>query len=86
MKAGGAYLPVDLNSPQDRIGYLLESTAVTLMITSSTSNCPWLSREQVVYLDQEKAIINHTLPTKLEGVTPDSLSVCDIYFWVHWSA
>ncbi|WP_010250889.1 hybrid non-ribosomal peptide synthetase/type I polyketide synthase [Acetivibrio cellulolyticus] len=34
-KAGGAYLPIDPNYPEDRINYILEDSGVSVLLTSS---------------------------------------------------
>ncbi|GAB4200472.1 MAG: hypothetical protein Tsb002_36620 [Wenzhouxiangellaceae bacterium] len=33
LKAGGGYLPLDINNPRERLGYILENGAVTAMLT-----------------------------------------------------
>ncbi|MEV8320772.1 amino acid adenylation domain-containing protein [Streptomyces sp. NPDC059900] len=37
LKAGGAYLPIDPDSPADRIAYMLEDAAPVLLVTTSTT-------------------------------------------------
>ncbi|MFD9004254.1 amino acid adenylation domain-containing protein [Streptomyces sp. NPDC059582] len=37
LKAGGAYLPIDPDSPADRIAYMLQDAAPVLLVTTSTT-------------------------------------------------
>ncbi|KOG32631.1 non-ribosomal peptide synthetase [Streptomyces resistomycificus] len=38
LKAGGAYLPIDPDSPSDRIAYMLQDAAPVLLVTTSTTS------------------------------------------------
>ncbi|TCI85724.1 non-ribosomal peptide synthetase [Tenacibaculum sp. M341] len=38
LKAGGAYLPIDVNYPEDRIQYILENSGVKVLITTNNYN------------------------------------------------
>jgi tyrocidine synthetase III len=52
LKAGGAYLPIDLEYPSDRIHLLLEDSQINLLLTTShiTKNIEYAG--QTLYIDQ----------------------------------
>jgi len=55
LKAGGAYVPLDPTYPQQRLDYMLEDSAVRLVLTTSdlAHSLPVLRREGVLALDPE---------------------------------
>lgn len=48
LKAGGAYLPLDLDYPADRISYMLDDARPICTITTAQSTMPWGSTPAVV--------------------------------------
>ncbi|MEJ7558099.1 MAG: amino acid adenylation domain-containing protein [Pedobacter sp.] len=76
LKAGGTYVPIDPEYPQERIKYILEDTAATLAVGSaaSSSKIKFNSEIQVVELDgvDHKAINNQSNSHPQLVVKPDS--------------
>ncbi len=58
LKAGGAYVPIDPDYPKDRIGYMLDDTGATLVVSSS--GCIALLPEDVrcIALDSHRSLID----------------------------
>ncbi|HEX2187835.1 MAG TPA: condensation domain-containing protein, partial [Longimicrobiaceae bacterium] len=76
LKAGGAYVPLDPAYPRERLGYMLEDAAVTLVITDSTlaDRLPQ-GVAGVLLLDRERAALAAEPGTAFEsGVLPENLS------------
>ncbi|MCQ4163603.1 hybrid non-ribosomal peptide synthetase/type I polyketide synthase [Tahibacter harae] len=79
LKAGGAYLPVDPDYPADRVRYMLQDSAVGIVLTQS-----WLrdtaaaSGARVICLDQADAQIDaapaHNPDSAALGLTPQHLA------------
>jgi amino acid adenylation domain-containing protein len=59
LKAGGAYVPVDPDYPQERINYMLEDTAASIIISSKASRTKLQSSNsfEVIELDTDWSII-----------------------------
>ncbi|MGC2062909.1 MAG: amino acid adenylation domain-containing protein, partial [Thermodesulfovibrionales bacterium] len=53
MKAGGAFLPIDLNHPKDRIEYMLEDSNVAILITQTKLKDKIQFGGEVIYLDKQ---------------------------------
>ena len=49
LKTGAAYVPIDPNYPSDRIAYMLEDSAATLLLTISSTN---VTGTQTLFLDK----------------------------------
>jgi non-ribosomal peptide synthetase component F len=58
MTAGAAYLPIDPNSPQERLWYLLENGEVKVVLTQSwlNQNLEWPESVQRICLDTEELL------------------------------
>ena len=50
LKAGAAYVPIDLNYPPDRIRYIMEDCGARLLLTEGQSELPFAFEGQVVNL------------------------------------
>ncbi|WP_328973721.1 non-ribosomal peptide synthetase [Streptomyces sp. NBC_00239] len=61
LKAGGAYLPIDPDSPADRIAYIVQDAEPVLLVTTSTNEVALdLSHDlPLVHLDQAEAFAGH---------------------------
>lgn len=73
LKAGGAYIPIDPDYPQDRIEYMLTDSKATLLLTQkeleNKVNC---QNKIMVDLDSELYLVNQT---NLKNISkPDDLS------------
>jgi amino acid adenylation domain-containing protein len=55
MKAGGAYVPLDPSYPQDRLSWMLEDTALKILVTEEqlVQHLPDTGHTQLVFLDGE---------------------------------
>jgi amino acid adenylation domain-containing protein len=75
LKAGGAYVPIDPEYPQERIRYMLEDTAASIIITSkqSRSKLPASESIETIELDSDWSTANSQLPTTNSRLsTPNS--------------
>jgi amino acid adenylation domain-containing protein len=76
LKAGGTYVPIDPEYPQERISYILEDTAATLAVGSaaSSSKITFNSNIKLVELDglAQQAINNQSNSSPQLVVTPGS--------------
>ena len=76
LKSGGAYVPIDPEYPEERIGYMLEDIAANLIVTS-TENFQKLSRQSdLMLVDIGKKEIFDALPVNNPqvGVKPNHLA------------
>ena len=76
LKAGGAYVPLDPSYPKERLAYMLEDAAVSVLLTSESilENLPEHSA-QVVCLDSNwDAIANQSIDNPVNTATPENLA------------
>lgn len=73
LKAGGAYIPIDLSYPKERINYMLTNSNSKILLTQKNLNNIDLNNILNIYLDNTDI---YNLPnTNLENInTPDDLS------------
>ncbi|MEO7583968.1 MAG: amino acid adenylation domain-containing protein [Ferruginibacter sp.] len=77
LKAGGAYVPIDAGYPADRIGFMLEDTAASVIITSNQAlhSIPVRSGIEVINLDSDWHIIGaQSVPDVSVKTIPSSLA------------
>ena len=90
MKAGAAYVPIDSGYPKDRVEYILENSGVSLTVTSSAIASFFGLYDNILLLDQEREIIEKFSGKRLKrtetGVTPNDLSLYNIYFRLYRKA
>jgi amino acid adenylation domain-containing protein len=69
MKSGGAYVPMDINYPKDRIDYLLEDTGAELILSQKSviESSSILPLDKVLTIDLENAIYKNEEHTNLRG-------------------
>ncbi|QEM10871.1 amino acid adenylation domain-containing protein [Mucilaginibacter rubeus] len=61
LKAGAAYIPVDMDYPKERISHILEDTLATIILTSSTGRANLNDiNAQVIELDNNQDIVNQS--------------------------
>ncbi|MCT7952694.1 amino acid adenylation domain-containing protein [Ancylothrix sp. C2] len=76
LKAGGAYVPLDPNYPQERLGFMLEDTSVSVLLTQTQLVellPPSSARVVCVDGDIEKSAF-HSSENPSSTVTPDNLA------------
>jgi|GEM_PF-2983506 len=54
LKAGGAYLPLDPDFPEDRIAYMLEDSDTPILLLSGSRAAPDAFRGEVVHMDDSQ--------------------------------
>ena len=73
LKAGGAYLPIDPGYPKERIKYLLEDSAVNILLTNEECDFDIQFNGEIINLDNSDAYDND-IPTVIDaeptGVDP----------------
>jgi amino acid adenylation domain-containing protein len=79
LKAGGAYVPIDPGYPEDRKAYMLEDSAVTLVLSQSWLGAALPLQDQtVLYLDRMDEELKdqptHNLPVASLGLRPEHLA------------
>jgi len=76
LKAGGAYVPLDPSYPSQRLAYMLEDAAISVLLSNeSVSSALPEHAAQVVYLDSNwSTIANQSIENPTSGVTPKNLA------------
>src|SRR5665213_1893618 len=76
LKAGGAYVPIDPEYPQDRISYMLEDTAATIILSSAASKAKLSERDtKVIELDSDWDAVSKEASTNLQTeIYPEQLA------------
>ncbi len=73
-KAGGAYLPIDPNYPEDRINYILGDSGVSVLLTSSKFHDMNISGKiQRIFLE-DKSFYNGKVENLVDTVSPGNLA------------
>ncbi|HEU4882390.1 MAG TPA: amino acid adenylation domain-containing protein, partial [Longimicrobium sp.] len=73
--AGGAYVPLDPAYPRERLGFMLEDAAITLVITESTLADRLPEGAATLLLDRDRdAIAAESADAPESGVGPENLS------------
>ncbi len=75
LKAGGAYVPLDPAYPRERLGWMQEDAAVSLVLTSSALADALPGGTRALALDAARAAVEAESPEAPEsGVLPENLS------------
>ncbi|HEX7239559.1 MAG TPA: amino acid adenylation domain-containing protein, partial [Longimicrobiaceae bacterium] len=75
LKAGGAYVPLDPAYPRERLGWMQEDAAVSLVLTSSSLADALPGGTRALALDAARAAVEAESPEAPEsGVLPENLS------------
>ncbi|ANY69398.1 non-ribosomal peptide synthetase [Paenibacillus sp. BIHB 4019] len=53
LKAGGAFVPIDPEYPEERIAYMLADSGAAILLTQTTSSVPAIFNGEVILLDGE---------------------------------
>ncbi|MBE9205818.1 amino acid adenylation domain-containing protein [Nostoc sp. LEGE 06077] len=80
LKAGGGYVPLDVDYPQQRLAYISEDSQISVLITQETLlNFLPVAGVKVIALDQELEGLNSQhLENPVSGVIPENLA-CVLY-------
>jgi amino acid adenylation domain-containing protein len=76
LKAGGAYIPLDPTYPQERLAYMLEDAAVSVLLTQKQLiNSLPQTHAQVIYLDADwQEIAAQSSENPVHNLTPETLA------------
>ncbi len=75
LKAGGAFMPVDFNYPQERIDYMLEDAKISFIITTSDLEEKIKDKSKVILIDKKEELftgVNEENPSI--DILPDNLA------------
>ncbi len=79
IKAGGAYLPIDPDYPEDRIDYIVSNSKIHLVLTDSTTaaNLNALAQVDKVLIDKDRPRIDKSdIDDPIVAIEPDHLIYC----------
>ncbi|MEO8173546.1 MAG: amino acid adenylation domain-containing protein, partial [Sediminibacterium sp.] len=76
LKAGGAYVPIDPDYPAERIQYMLEDTAATVMLASSETAAAikMISNVDVILVDDKDAFSDESTANLHINILPEQLA------------
>ncbi|HYM75985.1 MAG TPA: non-ribosomal peptide synthetase [Candidatus Dormibacteraeota bacterium] len=75
LKAGAAYLPLDKNYPEERIGYLLKDAGASVVLTSSETNDAFAPHGvHTIRVEQESRIADQPTGAPAIGATAQNLA------------
>ncbi len=76
LKAGSAYLPLDPNYPKDRLGFMLEDSGASIILTEQrlVDQCRRRQATLVCLDDEWEKIAREEIANLMSSVTPDNLA------------
>ncbi|MFC0514087.1 non-ribosomal peptide synthase/polyketide synthase [Mucilaginibacter angelicae] len=75
LKAGAAYVPVDIDYPKERISYILEDTKAAIVLSSSTGKANLTDvNAQIIELDNNQEIANQSSENLNTTIKPNQLA------------
>ncbi|MCW3467113.1 non-ribosomal peptide synthase/polyketide synthase [Chitinophaga nivalis] len=75
MKAGGAYVPIDPKFPAERIGYILEDSNATILVSSETSREVIPAGTAIISMDGDQEILaQYPITNPVITTTPQQLA------------
>ncbi len=75
LKAGGTYVPIDINYPQDRVDYILEDTQAEIIVSQkyiNTESQAQLPEEKIICIDLDEKLYKEEVSSNL--LLPNSSS------------
>src|SRR6185437_2811350 len=78
LKSGGAYIPLDVEYPPERLAYMLEDSQANFLLTLKTIDLPKNYTGKILYLDEESCYFGQS--QKNLGLPQDSESLAYITY------
>ena len=75
LKAGGGFVPIDPNYPEERISFMVEDSGINVLISSSDISIPVKDKIRLVNVDSDWLLIDEHEPENIDiPISPENLA------------
>ncbi len=74
LKSGGVYVPLDVDYPQERLGYMLEDSQIEWLLSLKKVEIPKSYRGKVIHLEEKTVYFNQPIDNLHLTVSPENLA------------